>query len=108
MRQKINGQSPFEMIATMSEGNPGALSVLAQLAEDGEDNGFMKMLGLDDMNIRGQQIWVGYKDHCKEDLETFKQAIHVRDEDMVHTINQNCMYPGFTEEAVASGASFGR
>ncbi len=110
MREKINGMmtDPMAMLVTMSEGNPGAASVLAMLMEDSPETGFMKVLGLDDMNVRGPQIWVGFKDHCKQDLETFKTAISSRDEDMVQTINENCLHPGFTEEAVPSGASFGR
>ncbi len=65
------------------------------------------------MNIRGSQIWVGYKDHCKQDIEAFKTAISQRDQAMVDTINSECFQPdldyeGYKEKAVTSGASFTR
>ena len=106
MREKVQINGPMNLAVTMSEGNPGAASVIGQLLQD--DTGFMKLLGLDDMNIRGTQIWVGYKDHCGEDIEKFKAAIHERDADMVETINKECLYADFQEKAVTSGASFER
>ena len=101
------------LLVQMSEGNPGAAGVLADLIKDDPEGGFMKVLHLDDMNIRGSQIWVGYKDHCGQDLEVFKKALVDRDQAMVDTINGECFQPdlgyeGYKEKAVPSGASFGR
>lgn len=75
-----------EVIVKMAEGNPGAVRVLCELAK--AEFGIMDVLSLDDMNIRGCQIWVGYKDHCGEDLSKFRQAIKKRDQEMVTTINR--------------------
>ena len=109
MRQKIqtNG-GVMDIAVTMAERNPGAASVIAKLLKDDSATGFMKLLDLDDMNIRGTQIWIGYKDHCGQDIEKFKQALHDRDSEMVSTINKECLHEGFQEKAVTSGASFGR
>ena len=61
------------------------------------------ILNLDDMNIRGSQVWLGYKDHCGEDIEKFVQCAKNRDESMVEAINANS-----EEVAVRHGASFTR
>ena len=109
-RKAINLDDQFmNIIMKMSEGNPGAITVLMRLVKGesetyGED-GFMALLCLDDMNIRGGQVWLGFKDHCKEDLEVFAQAIKSRDPEMVKTINART---SDEEIAVTSGASFER
>lgn len=73
-----------EVIAQMSEGNPGALNVLSQLAFTDPS----LIATLDDMNIRGPQIWLGYKDHCGQKLERFTRCIRERDQQMLDTINK--------------------
>jgi len=91
----------------MSEGNPGAANVLGQMMQKDPDTGLIKILHLDDMNIRGTQIWLGFKDHCGQDMERFMQAILDRDQQMVDEINSHV--PGnHTEIAVTSNASFNR
>lgn len=98
------GDSVQDIIFKMSEGNPGAITVLAQVLKK-SDSGIFQILSLDDMNIRGPQIWVAYKDHCGEDLDKFIAAIENRDQAMVDTINRCC---GGEELAVCSGASYKR
>jgi len=71
----------------------------------------MILLSLDDMNMRGSQIWVGYKGHCGEDIEKFVQCINDRDSNMVEVVNKECYHPeieydGYDEKAVTNGASF--
>lgn len=106
MRQKITLDMDTMTLATeMSEGNPGGLSVVVALLKK-ELPGLMCLLNLDDMNIRGCQIWVGYKDYCKEDLNAFIKAAQERDPKMVEMINANCLYDGYTEMAVTGGASY--
>ena len=115
MREKINlTGSVIDIVIRMAEGNPGAVSVLTQMTR-GYDTA-LEILGLDDMNVRGSQIWVGYKDHCGEDLAKFIECIHQRDQDMVDTINRECHRPdmvaeygdAYSHRAVTSGASFSR
>lgn len=59
----------------MSEGNPGARRVVADLMRNAEkidpDNamgGFGAILNLDSYGIYGSRIWMLYKDVCGEDM----------------------------------------
>lgn len=103
-REKLTLEtSVMEALITMSEGNPGAASVLAKLMQKYNEMGFMAALHLDDMNMRGSQIWVGYKDYCGQDLEKFFAALTSRDPAMVAKVNEKCGYTG--ELAVTHGSS---
>jgi len=105
-RQKIGmNTSPMEMMTTMSEGNPGALSIIIDIAKKNPAMYFIDLLHLDDMNIWGSQIWVGFKDHCGGDMDKFLKCVGDRDKEMVNTINRES---GSVEVAVTSGASFNR
>jgi len=107
-REKIGlMDTGMQLLLKMSEGNPGAATVLSDMMKGGT-NGFFAILGLDDMNIRGSQIWVGYKDHCGMDMDRFIQAIKNRDAAMVDKINEVCALTAEDEKAVTSGASFKR
>ena len=72
-----------------------------------DDAGVMLLLGLDDMNIRGSQIWEAYKYLYNEDGKKFAEAIKARDEKMVQFINEEMASVG-GEKAVTGGASFDR
>lgn len=109
-RKRITlGGSVQDLILIMGEGIPGALRVLLDIITDDSESGLMTILGLDDMNIRGSQIWIGYKDFCGEDLEVFKLAIKDRSREMVDLINSRAADTNAPEErAVTGGASFER
>ena len=92
-----------DILIVLSEGNPGALRVMMDWLQKDGDSCFMSFLNLDDMNIRGSQIWVGFKDHCKEDMSKFIECVNSRDEDMVNTINREFITGN--HKAVTSGAS---
>lgn len=70
-----------DVITTMAEGNPGALSVCMQLCGgDKKDDttiaeGWMDILRLDDQHVYGSRMWVLYKDVCKQDIEATKKII---------------------------------
>jgi hypothetical protein len=95
--------SIMEALILMSEGNPGAATVLAELAK--REDGFIWILSLDDMNIRGTQIWVGYKDVCESNIEKFIEAIKKRDKKMIDYINEVGEKGNHQYKAVESGAS---
>lgn len=103
-RGKISGtMSVADIISEMSEGNPGAINVMCMLVKS-DKLGVLHLLALDDMNIWGPQIWVGFKDHCNQDLDLFIKCLEDRDPAMVRTINAN-----FHEAiAVMQGASYRR
>jgi hypothetical protein len=107
MREKIVlSDELIDIMVKMSEGNHGAVEVLTSLVRLNDRPGLLVMLlDLDDMNIRGSQIWVGFKDHCNSDIAWFKRAILARDPDMVDTINAAC--GSCSEKAVVWGGSLG-
>lgn len=90
--------SVMDVLVKMAEGNPGAVTVMTQILEHEKDKGPLRLLSLDDMNIRGSQIWVGFKDHCESKIEVFVKAIKDRDPAMVETINRECFHPHMTNQ----------
>ena len=96
----------FDVIYKMSEGLPGAIVGITALM-NADSNGFMLLLGLDDMNIRGSQIWEAYKYLYHEDGKKFAEAIINRREDIVDFVNQELASVG-KEKSVTGGASFDR
>jgi hypothetical protein len=97
----------INLIRQMSEGNIGAATTLSKIA-GGFNNGRMRILDLDDMNIRGTQVWIGFADHCNYNLERFVECIRNRDPVMVETINQEGLRGNHNWRAVTRGASFGK
>lgn len=94
-RRKINMYgSVIDTLVLMAEGNPGAISVLTQIE-------LIDVFHLDDMNMRGAQIWVAYKDYCREIIKDFSKAIRARDQKMIELVN---LHSGLNEVAVQSGA----
>ena len=79
--------SVLDMLLLMSEGNPGAATVLSQIMNKC-DAGAMSVFDLDDMNIRGAQIWVAFKYVCNEDLDMLCEKLKKRDPSMVEAINK--------------------
>lgn len=96
------------VIIKMSEGNPGALNVLMQILKKfskAPEDAFIQYLFLDDMNIRGTQIWIGYKEYCKCDIDKFVQCIKDHDEGMIAEINDWGKRGNHDWLAVKAGAS---
>ena len=68
--------TPGELIAKMSDGNPGAITVLYQILQEAPvidpvealTGGIMKVLILDDIGIYGPNIWMLFKDVCNKDI----------------------------------------
>ncbi len=65
----------MDVFIKMCEGNPGAMSVLAQIMEHGEkidpDNAFGGLgpiLALDTHEIYGSNIWILFKDVCGQNI----------------------------------------
>ena len=109
VRQKIELKDSVRDIAVkMAEGNPGALTVIMKMLERDDAEGVFQLLSLDDMNIRGTQIWVGFKDYCEMDMDRFLKCVRERDQGMVTRINIVGAEGNHKEVAVTSGASFKR
>ena len=67
--------SAMDICTKMSEGNPGALTVIIDMLTKGETidpdswcGGLGSILALDSHGIYGSRIWMLYKDVCKENL----------------------------------------
>lgn len=102
-RKKITfDMDPLTMIVAMAEGNPGAVRVLTELIK-ADPMGIIEMLNFDDMNMRGSQIWVAYKDYCGCDIHKLRDAIKARDAEMIEMVNDRC----FPLVARAGGAAPG-
>ena len=91
-------------IVVMSEGNPGATTVLVKFVQD-DIMGLFDILNLDDMNIRGSQIWLAYKDYCGEDMELLKELVKGRDAGLVEAVNIASVKYDVPFKVVQSGAS---
>lgn len=106
-RKKLElNDTMLDVITKMSEGVPGAIVAMAEIMNN-DENGFFVLLGLDDMNIRGSQIWVAYKYLYNENANKFIEGIRKSDPQMVEFINEEMASIG-EEKAVLHGASFDR
>ena len=68
-----DGMNGLQLIVAMSDGNPGATTVMALLAK--EPGGVELIQMLDQMEVYGSKIWIIYSDLCKKSLESTKQRI---------------------------------
>ena len=75
-----------ELQLKLMDRNPGAASVLNLILKHRQDAANI-FFDIDDMNMRGTQIWVAYKDHCNGDIYKFIDACIARDAEMVATVN---------------------
>jgi hypothetical protein len=61
-----------EVLILMSDGNPGAATVLVQLIKSGDVETIERLLEYD---IKGSHIWVLYKDLCDQSLQTMAKLV---------------------------------
>lgn len=64
------GDNIMDIIVNMSEGNPGAATAMCELIKFSEYEGIVAILILDELKIYRSNIWVIYKDQCKEKADT--------------------------------------
>jgi len=106
-RKEIDiGSTVMDMMMVMSENNPGAITVLSEMLKVDEALGFLLILWLDDMNIRGTQVWIGYKNYCGQDINKFIEATKNRDSEMIRVINEEGARGNHKDKAVEGGASY--
>ena len=74
MAEMIRGDMTMtEMIVTMSEGNPGAVSVIMGILQD--PFGLFEILMLDGMDIRGSKLYMLSNDCCQRDPAKLKRTL---------------------------------
>lgn len=111
MRKQLTFEdSAQDVFVKMGEGNPGGLRVLIDIVKSGKSGNmdfadFEPVYVLADMNMRGEQVWVGYKYHCGEDLARFMECIARRDQAMIDKVNEMCVRADTTEFATPGGAN---
>lgn len=72
--EKITGDmSIMDVMMVMSEGNPGALTVLMQMIQN--SRGFTDILLLDTLDIRGSKVWMLYSDSCGKNEGKFNRTL---------------------------------
>ena len=74
-----------DIMQKMGENNPGAITLIRKIMDD--PMGLFTLLTMNDMNIRGYQIWVAYKDYCRQDYDLFFKSINSRDKQMIRAVN---------------------
>jgi O-acetyl-ADP-ribose deacetylase len=93
-------------LLTMSESTLGTGRILVgALNRLGETSGMILISSLDDMNIRGPQIEIAYKDYCGQNFDYFVSEVIKRSKWMVEYVNWTSLNRGFEEKAVIHGAS---
>jgi hypothetical protein len=75
MARAVLTDSAQDLIIKMSDGNPGAITVLTKLLFIPSGIGPLLALWLDEWKIYGSSIWILYKDWCSENLDTMVEAI---------------------------------
>lgn len=64
-----------DKLIPISNGNPGAITVLAQLYFSGISEQFSYVDALVKLNIVGVDIWLMYKNDCEQNIEKMKILI---------------------------------
>lgn len=95
-----------DMVAFLCEGNPGAINAMIALrSETGSlAKAMLTLIGMDEMNIRGPQIWVMYKYVCGGDVNKMYECVKARDPEAVAHINKE-MGNSYPWIATTSGAA---
>ena len=77
-------QSITDAVIAMAEGNPGAATVLMELAQKSphidpaSDSSMIPLMHLDDMGIYGANIWILFSDICHKDIVFTLAVIRAR------------------------------
>jgi hypothetical protein len=82
----VKAEEKIENAVALAKGNWGAISVIKKL--DSLPNGNRALKTLKDADITGSKIWIGYKDHCREDIQAFAQKLIAKDPAMLNTIKE--------------------
>ena len=66
-----------DIIADLSEGNPGVMRVLVEILQDEKPGGIFRLLNFDTKRLYGSRIWELFSDVCGKDIQRFKYHVDV-------------------------------
>jgi hypothetical protein len=92
-----------ELVVTMSEGYSGSEDVLLLIFEHARSP-LDVILSLDDMNMRGPQIWHAFHNVCDGRIGELIRRVTEKDARLVAAVN--IMTLGEPEQAIQKGASY--
>ncbi len=107
-------KSKGELLTEMSEGNMGTMAILDRMINKSNliNSVVYTFIDLDDMNMRGDQIWIAFHEYCKNNILKFLDCVQKRDEKMVNYVNNSIsksLESGMVyHKAVREGARDGR
>lgn len=64
-----------DMLITMCDGNPGALTCMMEMIQDDSMTGMMDIMLFDKLGIYGSKIYMVWNDCCGRDMEKFTETI---------------------------------
>ena len=103
-RVKLSATADWnEVLDTTSEVHYGSTDALLQIILRAPSP-LDKIIDLDDMNMRGRQIWHAWHDDCGQDMNAFVQQVADGDPVLVDAVN--ALTPGEPEKAVRHSGSF--
>ena len=96
--------SMLEVLMVMSEGNPGALTVLVSMLE-GSPMGFSDILMLDGMDIRGVKVYMLGNDCCGRDMSKLSRTLSmirggVFTKEQIHANLERCRALPFIDDSI--------
>lgn len=80
----------IEIIELLGDRDPGAISILTEIAHDHPTEFRFTAFDLDDMRMRGYQIVVAYREWAEQNMAAFLQGVAGRDAEMVGVVNAQC------------------
>lgn len=91
----------LDVLTKLSQGNPGALSVLCQILKEDQENGdgtlVFQLLKLDTLGIYGSLIWMLYKDTFRYNIRALMFALrHNRLEKVIK--RKKLVSPSFADQ----------
>ncbi|MFC4440095.1 MULTISPECIES: hypothetical protein [Natrialbaceae] len=78
----------MDRFVALSEGNPGAATVLGAIVKQRPGEVEQVIETLEELNMGGPRIWLGYKDYCEQDLNQFVECVLEGDDEMFELVNE--------------------
>lgn len=105
MANKLNGDmSGIDAIMTMCEGNPGAMMVVMGMMKS--LTGFMDIIMLDSMDIRGSHLYTLNNDCCGSNPDKFARTLMMirsgvfTQEEIHHNLEDRCHALPFIDDSI--------